>query len=169
MTQELRIRVEDMPHVMGKRRLVSYFFLGWISVETSCMARQGENPNDMRSESERVKPRAGGEPIERESLGYVRASERSLEQRVLVALQGEPEWSNATINVEARDSTVWLKGSVDTMNAKYRLEEVVKRVRGVESIENELAIRVGEALEEFTRNADVARLRDEHGRRTRRE
>jgi hypothetical protein len=88
---------------------------------------------------------------------------------VLVALQGEPEWSNATINVEARDSTVWLKGSVDTMNAKYRLEEVVKRVRGVESIENELAIRVGEALEEFTRNADVARLRDEHGRRTRRE
>jgi hypothetical protein len=82
-------------------------------------------------------------------------------------LQGEPEWSNVTIDVDVRDSAVWLKGSVDTINAKYRVEQVVKTVRGVEAIENDLTIRVGEALEEFTRNADVARLRDELGRRTR--
>jgi hypothetical protein len=82
-------------------------------------------------------------------------------------LQGEPEWNNVTIDVDVRGSTVRLKGCVDTINAKYRVEQVVKTVRGVEAIENDLGIRVGEALEEFTRNADVARLRDELGRRTR--
>jgi hypothetical protein len=56
---------------------------------------------------------------------------------------------------------VWLRGSVDTINTKHRLEEIVKRVRGVEVVENDLRIRVGEALEEFTRNADAARLRED--------
>ena len=125
------------------------------------MAHKGDKPNDMRSEAERVKPRAHGRPFGVEPSGEPVASERDLRQRVLVTLQGEPEWPNAAIEVDVRGTTVWLKGSVDTVNAKYRVEETVKRVRGVEKIENDLAIRVGEALEEFTRNADAARLRDE--------
>lgn len=124
------------------------------------MAHKGDKPNDMRSEAERVRPRAHGAPFGTEPSGEPVASERDLRQRVLVTLQGEPEWLNALIEVEARGATVWLKGSVDTVNAKYRVEEAVKRVRGVDKIENDLAIRVGEALEEFTRNADAARLRD---------
>ncbi len=131
------------------------------------MAREGDNPSDMRSESERVRPRAGGDPFETDSTRLAGAPERALRQRVLVTLQGEPEWANSTIDVDVRDSTVWLKGSVDTINTKYRVEEIVKRVRGVEAIENDLLIRVGEALDEFTRNADVARLRDELGRKSR--
>ena len=125
------------------------------------MAQKGDKPRDMRSESERVRSRGHGEPFGSEPSGEGVASEKALRQRVIRTLQGEPEWSNATIDVDVRGSTVWLKGSVDTVNAKYQVEETVKRVRGVEGIENDLTIRVGEALEEFTRNADAARLRDE--------
>jgi hypothetical protein len=46
------------------------------------------------------------------------------------------------------------------MNTKYRLEELIKRVDGVKNIENNLKVRVGEALEEFSRSADAARLRE---------
>lgn len=83
---------------------------------------------------------------------------------MLVTLRGEPEWSNAEIQVDAWGVTVSLTGSIDTINAKYRIEEAVKRVRGVEAVENNLTIRVGEALEEFTRNTDAARLRDDLNR-----
>lgn len=131
------------------------------SGEGGVMARKGDKPSDIRSESERVRPRGYGSPFGSEPTGEPRASDKSLRERVLVTLQGEPEWANATIEVDARGSTIWLRGSVDTVNAKYRVEETVKRVRGVEAIENDLTIRVGEALEEFTRNADAARLRDE--------
>jgi osmotically-inducible protein OsmY len=130
------------------------------------MAHKGDKPNDMRSEAERVRARGHGSPFGFEPSGEPVAAERDLRQRVLVTLQGEPEWANAAIEVDVRGTTVWLKGSVDTVNAKYRVEETVKRVRGVEEIENDLAIRVGEALEEFTRNADAARLRDELRRGT---
>ena len=125
------------------------------------MARKGDKPNDIRSEAERVRARGRGGPIADETSGEAIAPERELRKRVLVTLQGEPEWLNAAIEVDVRGTTVLLKGSVDTVNAKYKVEETVKRVRGVERIENDLAIRVGEALEEFTRNADAARLRDE--------
>ena len=130
-------------------------------METAAMAQKGDKPRDMRSESERVRSRGHGEPFSGDPSGGRVASETALRQRVLVTLQGEPEWSNATIEVDVRGATVWLKGSVDTVNAKYQVEETVKRIRGVEEIENDLTIRVGEALEEFTRNADAARLRDE--------
>ncbi len=129
-------------------------------MEISDMARKGDGARDVRSESERVRPRGHGEPFGNEPTGEPIASERALRERVLVTLQGEPEWFNAEIDVDVRGPIVWLKGSVDTVNAKYRVEEIVKKVRGVESIENSLSIRVGEALEEFTRNADAARLRD---------
>jgi len=125
------------------------------------MARKGEAPRDMRSQSERARPRAHGEPFGQESRGERNAQEEALQQRVLVTLKGEPEWANVSVEVDVRDETVWLRGSVDTINTKYRLEEIVKRVRGVEAVENDLRIRVGEALEEFTRNADAARLRED--------
>lgn len=125
------------------------------------MARKGETPRDMRSQSERVRPRAHGAPFGHERRGERNAQEEALQQRVVGTLQGEPEWANVSVEVDVRDNTVWLRGSVDTINTKYRLEEIVKRVRGVEVVENDLRIRVGEALEEFTRNADAARLRED--------
>jgi osmotically-inducible protein OsmY len=125
------------------------------------MARKGETPGDMRSQSERVRPRAHGDPFGQESRGERNAQEEALKRRVVVTLEGEPEWATASVEVDVRDETVWLRGSVDTINTKYRVEEIVKRVRGVEVVENDLRIRVGEALEEFTRNADAARLRED--------
>ncbi|MEY4669348.1 MAG: hypothetical protein RL518_2047 [Pseudomonadota bacterium] len=128
------------------------------------MARKGGRPSDMRSQAERVRPRGHGSPFSKGARGEPSASDKSLRDRVLVTLRGEPEWSNAEIQVDAWGVTVSLTGSIDTINAKYRIEEAVKRVRGVEAVENNLTIRVGEALEEFTRNTDAARLRDDLNR-----
>lgn len=125
------------------------------------MARKGGKPIDIRSQSERVRPRGHGSPFGQEPSGALLAAEKALRERVVVTLQGESEWNSSDIEVDVRGATVWLKGSVDTINSKYRLEEVVKRVRGVDTIENDLRIRVGNALDEFTRNIDAARLRDE--------
>jgi len=125
------------------------------------MARKGENPSDMRSESERVRSRGRGDPVEQEGSGRTVAPERALRERVVTTLRSEPEWSNADITVDVRGTCVWLTGSVDTINAKYQVEQSVKRVRGVESIVNDLSIRVGNALEEFSRNTDAARLREQ--------
>lgn len=125
------------------------------------MARKGGKPIDIRSQSERVRPRGHGSPFGQEPSGELLAAEKALRERVVVTLQGESEWNTSDIEVDVRGATVWLKGSVDTINSKYRLEEVVKRVRGVDTIENDLRIRVGNALDEFTRNIDAGRLRDE--------
>jgi hypothetical protein len=125
------------------------------------MTRKGTSASDIRSESERVRPRGHGAPFGGASTGEPNKAERALRERVLATLQGEPEWANADLDVEVRGSTVWLKGCVDTINAKFEVEESVKRIRGVEVVENDLTIRVGEALEEFRRDADAARLRDE--------
>ena len=125
------------------------------------MARKGEHPRDVRSQSERVRPRAHGAPFVEDTRGERNAQEEALQQRVMVTLEGEPEWANVSVEVDVRGDTVWLRGSVDTINTKYRLEEIVKRVRGVEVVANDLRIRIGEALEEFTRNADAARLRED--------
>ena len=128
------------------------------------MARKGERPSDMRSQSERVRPRGDGAPFADVPRDEANAQDKALRERVVVTLQGEPEWSNSDIDVDVRGSTVWIRGSIDTINAKFRVEEIVKKVRGVETIENDLTIRVGEALEEFTRNADAAKLREELSR-----
>jgi len=125
------------------------------------MARKGNRPVDIRSQSERVRPRGHGAPCGEEAAGESRGAERALRERVLQTLRGEPEWGNSSIDVDVRGATVWLKGSVDTINSKYSVEQAVKRVRGVEVIENDLRIRVGEALEEFSRNVDAGRVRDQ--------
>lgn len=150
------------------------------------MARKGDRGVDFRSESERVKPRAGGSPFGDEStssgaspqsvphaggnpaaLVKGGASEkdrltvdRALQEEIVSQLSLQPESATCEIVVEVRDRVVALTGSADTINAKYRIEEIAKRVDGIERVENNLGIRVGEALEEFTRNADAARLRE---------
>lgn len=159
-----RLKLLSCPPSCGSRWELAYSFGSTSTIERFHMARKGDRPVDIRSESERVRPRGHGSPFGEEPSGELRATEKALRERVLVTLQGEPEWGNSEIEVDVRGATVWLKGSVDTINSKYRVEEAVKRVRGVEVIENDLRIRVGEALDEFIRNVDAGRLRDESRR-----
>jgi hypothetical protein len=149
------------------------------------MAKKGDTPQDYRSEAERIRPRPAGslfkeEPeslpgeIERVVHGTYReihsdeslSPSRLLLKRVVRALSSETDLSTSDITVEVRGHTVLLTGSVDTMNTKYRAEETVKRLEEVAHIENQLAVRLGDALDEFTRGADASRLREEFARTT---
>ena len=124
------------------------------------MARRGTEGRDYRSESERVKPRTSGTSFNDESVQPETHSDRILQRLIAERLSQEPELTTSEVNVDVREGTVIVTGSADTMNTKYRLEELIKRVEGVEKIENNLKIRVGEAFEEFSRSADAARLRE---------
>ena len=124
------------------------------------MARRGTEGRDFRSESERVKPRTGGISLNDESSQSEKLSDRVLRRVITERLSVEPELATCDVQVDVRQGTVIVNGSADTMNSKYRLEELIKRVDGVHTIENNLKVRVGEALEEFSRSADAARLRE---------
>lgn len=147
------------------------------------MAKEGDTSRDFRSEAERIRPRPAGalfkeepEPmpgeIERVQHGTYReihsdeslSPNRRLLKRVVLALSSEADLSTSDITVEVRSGAVLLTGSVDTMNTKYRAEETVKRLEEVARIENQLTVRLGEALDEFTRGADASRLREEFAR-----
>ena len=124
------------------------------------MARRGTEGRDYRSESERVKPRTSDTSLNDESVPPETLSDRILQRVLRDRLSLEPELATSDVQVDVREGTVIVTGSADTMNTKYRLEELIKRVDGVKNIENNLKGRVGEALEEFSRSADAARLRE---------
>ena len=124
------------------------------------MARRGTEGRDYRSESERVKPRTSDTSLNDESVPPETLSDRILQRVLRDRLSLEPELATSDVQVDVREGTVIVTGSADTMNTKYRLEELIKRVDGVKNIENNLKVRVGEALEEFSRSADAARLRE---------
>ena len=124
------------------------------------MARRGTEGGDYRSESERIKPRTSERSLQDESAPPETLSDRILQRVVCDRLSLEPELATSDVQVDVREGTVIVNGSADTMNTKYRLEELIKRVEGVKNIENNLKVRVGEALEEFSRSADAARLRE---------
>jgi len=124
------------------------------------MARRGTEGRDYRSESERIKPRTGEVSFNDESSQPETRSDRILQRVITERLSVEPELATSEVQVEVRVGTVIVTGSADTMNTKYRLEELIKRVDGVKKVENNLKVRVGEAFEEFSRSADAARLRE---------
>jgi osmotically-inducible protein OsmY len=124
------------------------------------MARRGSEGQDYRSESERVKPRVGATSFNEESVPPEIRADRNLQRLITGRINLEPELVTSQVEVEVRAGVVILNGSTDTVNTKYRLEQLIKRVEGVQKIENNLKIRIGEALEEFSRNADAARLRE---------
>lgn len=152
------------------------------------MARKGDEGSDYRSEAERIGPRAdrkvqeqisstsGSNPAHVIPVHPLSASrehmltkgggehtltpDKALQEQIVSRLSMEPEASTSQIIVEVKDGSVSLSGSADTINAKYRIEELTKRIQGVQCVENNLSVRIGEALEEFTRNTDAARLRE---------
>ncbi len=147
------------------------------------MAKKSDLPNDYRSESERVRNRPDGAPPEREhSRGGrtpkkvtdpdIEASavtktthahrldsspDQLLKQGVIDTLASEPELRTADLTVDVQNGVVFLTGTVDTVNTKFHAEHTAKRVHGVNSVENHLKIRVGNALDEFTRGSSGIR------------
>jgi osmotically-inducible protein OsmY len=119
----------------------------------------------MPGEIERVQPGTYREIHSDKSL----SPDRRLLKQVVLALSSEADLSTSDITVEVRSRAVLLTGSVDTVNTKYRAEETVKRLEEVARVENQLTVRLGEALDEFTRGADASRQREEFARTTKRE
>jgi osmotically-inducible protein OsmY len=119
----------------------------------------------MPGELERVQHGAYREIHSDETL----SPNRRLLKHIVLALSSEAELSASDITVEVRGRKVLLTGNVDTINSKYRAEETVGRLHGVDHIENQLAVRLGEALDEFTRGADASRLREDLARSTKKD
>lgn len=147
------------------------------------MVRGGDNPQDFRSEAERVGARPDAPSFNTEyhrgarearrvetkraarfesaetrkmALGSAQ-SDQVIKQQVIDALNMEPSATSSDVTVDVEDGVVLLEGSVDTINTKYRASELAKRLAGVTEVDNRLAIRVGEALDEFTRGVDEIR------------
>lgn len=131
------------------------------------MARKGTDAKDYRSEAERIGARSDESPLMREPEPFARSSDRIMEEVIRARLSIEPELATSEVTVEVRGNTAALTGSADTINTKQRIEELVKRIDGVQKVENNLSIRVGESIEEFSRSADAARLREVEARRLR--
>lgn len=152
------------------------------------MTRKGKAPNDYRSEAERIRARQDDPAFEEEYALQGRAPERvdarragrygpqespvpegenpdkTMRRAIVRLLAMDPEFASSEIVVAVQRGVALLEGSVDTMNTKYRAEEVSKRVAGVTVVNNQLSVRVGGAMDEFTRGSAVARLHDESTR-----
>jgi hypothetical protein len=149
------------------------------------MVRGGDSPRDYRSEAERVKARSDMPSFETEYHRGKRApsrvedshpqrfeeadaqgfseqklwSDQTIRQKVVDTLGMEPWIATSDVAVEVEGGVVLLTGSVDTINTKYRAAEIAKRFAGVEQVDNQLKIRVGDALDEFTRGVEQIRPR----------
>jgi hypothetical protein len=96
------------------------------------MARKGTNSQDYRSEAERIGPRSDTTSIPEETVSHV--SDHVLREVIRKRLVIEPELATSEVHVEVGGGTVILSGSTDTLNTKYRIEELVKRVDGVKRL-----------------------------------
>jgi len=120
---------------------------------------QGVAPNQptgQREQFDAVKPPA-------QAKG---SRDRDLKKEIVHRLSIDPDLSTSEITVEVDHTIVLLTGSVDTLNTKHRVEELVSRVDGIGQIDNQLTIRVGESFEEFSRGMDASRLKEEFARNT---
>jgi hyperosmotically inducible protein len=67
----------------------------------------------------------------------------TLTAKVKSALAADVGLSTLNINVDSSGNTVTLKGNVDSADKKKRAEEVARKVDGVATVRNELAVKSG--------------------------
>ena len=87
------------------------------------------------------------------STATITATDVRLRNAVVRQLDWDPEVDASAIGVAARDGVVTLTGSIDSYAGKLAAERVVKRIRGVGAVANDIKIRL---LVERT-DADIAR------------
>jgi hypothetical protein len=76
----------------------------------------------------------------REELGFMPLFDATLADRVGSAIQTNPYLSGRTLRFEAHEGRVTLNGTVASYFQKQMAQEVIRRVEGVEQIENELEV-----------------------------
>ena len=67
-------------------------------------------------------------------------SDDRLHDQIIMKLAGDQDVRGGAIDVEVHDGAVTLKGKVDTEKRKDRAAKLVKRMKGVTSVENQLVI-----------------------------
>lgn len=72
-----------------------------------------------------------------------KVDDASITAKVNAALAGDKELSALRIDVDTRDGVVTLSGPAPTASAKERAAELALKVKGVESVNNQLTIRAG--------------------------
>ena len=87
------------------------------------------------------------------STATITATDVALRNAVVRQLDWDPEVDGSAIGVTARDGVVTLTGFIDCYAGKLAAERVVKRVRGVGAVANDIKVRL---LVERT-DADIAR------------
>lgn len=78
-----------------------------------------------------------------------------LRRDLLDELESEPSVDAAHIGVAARDGVITLTGAVKSYSEKLAAERVVKRVRGVSAIANDIDVRLPGAEAAFRRSAEL--------------
>ena len=67
----------------------------------------------------------------------------ALSTKVKAALAADVGLKTLKIDVDSKGNSVTLKGAVDSEDTRRRVEEVARKVKGVEGVTNELKVRGG--------------------------
>lgn len=73
-------------------------------------------------------------------LAGPQANDDQIYDRVRMRLAGDPDVKGGALDISVKDGVVTIKGKVDTEKAKRRAAALAKKVKGVKSVENDLAI-----------------------------
>jgi osmotically-inducible protein OsmY len=84
-----------------------------------------------------------------------------LREAVIRQLDWDPEVDDSAIGVSAKDGVVTLTGFIDTYAGKLGAERVVKRVRGVRAVANDVVVRLKVDRTDPDLAADAARAVDD--------
>ncbi len=63
-----------------------------------------------------------------------------IHDQVLIKLAGDQEVKGTGIDVEVKDGVVTLTGKVETDKIRSKAEKLAKKVKGVKSVDNKLAV-----------------------------
>lgn len=84
--------------------------------------------------------KAGSEPSSSQKTAGEAIDDSTITANVKSALLADPEISGLKINVDTSQGRVRLKGEVKTMALRKKAEALVKEVKGVKSVDNQLVI-----------------------------
>lgn len=87
-------------------------------------------------------------------------SDPEMQRAIAEAIFADSDIAASDVKVQIEEGVVRLTGEVDTIDIKYRLEDLAKRFSGRVPVENNLTVRAGD----ISSSADVDRLEDELSR-----